>query len=282
MHWSRGGEARVAEIVLKGVHKLYGGDARAATALIAQGMDKARIRHRTGCDVALRDIDLVLPSGAISAIMGLSGSGKSTLLRCLIRLIDPTSGAIRFDGEEITRLGLDALRAFRRRHVGMVFQNFALLPHRTVLQNAAFGLTLHGVKRREAEARGAAWLQRLGLGGYEWAYPDALSGGMRQRVGLARALACDPDVLLMDEAFSALDPLIRAELQDLLLDLQAELGKTIVFVTHDIHEALRLGSHIVVMRDGRIEQAASPAALLDAPASDYVARFVAQAGGQTR
>ena len=272
----------MADIALTGVSKLYGGNAKAASALMAQGVDKAAILERTGCNVALRGIDLALPAGAISVIMGLSGSGKSTLLRCLIRLIDPTSGAICFDGQDITRLDLPALRAFRRQHVAMVFQNFALLPHRTVLQNAAFGLTLHGMKRREAEARGAAWLEKLGLGGYERAYPQALSGGMRQRVGLARALACDPDVLLMDEAFSALDPLIRAELQEQLLGLQAELGKTIVFVTHDMQEALRLGSHIVVMRDGCIEQAASPQALLAAPASDYVARFVAHTGGQAR
>jgi len=282
MRWSPSGEAAVADIALTGVSKLYGGNAKAASALIAQEVDKAAILERTGCDVALRGIDLALPAGAISVIMGLSGSGKSTLLRCLIRLIDPTSGAICFDGQDITRLDLPALRAFRRQHVAMVFQNFALLPHRTVLQNAAFGLTLHGVKRREAEARGAAWLEKLGLGGYERAYPEALSGGMRQRVGLARALACDPDVLLMDEAFSALDPLIRAELQEQLLGLQAELDKTIVFVTHDMQEALRLGSHIVVMRDGCIEQAASPQALLAAPASDYVARFVAHTGGQAR
>lgn len=272
----------MGEIVLSGLAKLYGGDRKAAARLLGEGLDKSVILARTGCNVALRDIDLTLPSGEISVIMGLSGSGKSTLLRCLIRLIDPTSGAIRFDGEDITRFNLPALRAFRRRHIGMVFQNFALLPHRTVLQNAAFGLTLHGVKQREAETRGAAWLERLGLTGYERAYPEALSGGMRQRVGLARALACDPDVLLMDEAFSALDPLIRAELQDLLLDLQVELSKTIIFVTHDIHEALRLGNHIVVMRDGRVEQAASPTTLLAAPVSDYVARFLAQAGGQIR
>ncbi|WBO23754.1 ATP-binding cassette domain-containing protein [Sphingomonas abietis] len=272
----------MAEIALTGVNKLYGGHGKAAQVLVAQGLDKAAILERTGCTVALRDIDLVLPSDAISVIMGLSGSGKSTLLRCLIRLIDPSSGAIRFDGEDITRLGLPALRAFRRTHVAMVFQNFALLPHRTVLQNAAFGLALHGVKRGDAEARAAAWLAKLGLGGYERAYPDALSGGMRQRVGLARALACDPDVLLMDEAFSALDPLIRDELQAQLLDLQAELGKTIVFVTHDIREALRLGAHIVVMRDGRVEQAGPPATLLSAPSSDYVARFVAQAAASAR
>jgi glycine betaine/proline transport system ATP-binding protein len=272
----------VAEITLAGVNKLYGGNVKAAQALLSEGLDKAAILDRTGCTVALRDIDLALPSGAITVIMGLSGSGKSTLLRCLIRLIDPSSGEIRFDGEDITRLGLPALRAFRRNHVAMVFQNFALLPHRTVLQNAAFGLALHGVKRRDAEAQAAAWLARLGLGGYERAYPDALSGGMRQRVGLARALACDPDVLLMDEAFSALDPLIRDELQEQLLALQAELGKTIVFVTHDIREALRLGAHIVVMRDGRIEQAAAPSTLLEAPSSDYVARFLAQTDGARR
>ena len=266
----------MADIVLAGVNKLYRGDMKAAQALVDEGHDKAVILERTGCTVALRDIELTLPSGAISVIMGLSGSGKSTLLRCLIRLIDPSSGEIRFDGEDITRLGLPALRAFRREHVAMVFQNFALLPHRTVIQNAAFGLALHGVKRRDAEAQAATWLTKLGLGGYERAYPDALSGGMRQRVGLARALACDPDILLMDEAFSALDPLIRDELQEQLLALQAELGKTIVFVTHDIREALRLGAHIVVMRDGRIEQAAPPATLLASPSSDYVARFVAQ------
>jgi len=268
----------MAEIRIAGLAKLFGGRATAARRLLAQGAHAAEIRARTGATLALDRVDLTCAPGQITVVMGLSGSGKSTLLRCLIRLIDPTAGSIAFDGVDITRLDLRALRAFRRRTVSMVFQHFALLPHKSVLQNAAFGLMLRGVSRQVAEARAADWLARLGLAGYERALPGALSGGMRQRVGLARALARDPDVLLMDEAFSALDPLIRAELQEQLLVLQHELGKTVVFVTHDFAEALRLGETIVVMRDGRIEQAASPAALREAPASDYVARFVAQAG----
>lgn len=269
----------MAEIRIEGLGKLYGGKQAEARALAAEGVAKADILARTGCSVALSGIDLTLASGEISVIMGLSGSGKSTLLRCLIRLIDPSFGAIRFDGADITTYSLAELRAFRRRTASMVFQNFALLPHKSVLANAAFGLTLQGVRRREAEERAAQWLEQLGLAGYERALPGALSGGMRQRVGLARALASDPQVLLMDEAFSALDPLIRAELQDQLLGLQRDLGKTVVFVTHDIAEALKLGNRIAVMREGRVEQFASPAELLANPATPYVARFVGQAEG---
>ncbi|MBS0254306.1 MAG: ATP-binding cassette domain-containing protein [Proteobacteria bacterium] len=267
----------MSEIRIEGLGKLYGGRQGEALTMAGAGASKGEILARTGCNVALCGIDMTLADGEITVIMGLSGSGKSTLLRCLIRLIDPSFGAIRFDGADITRFNLSELREFRRRTASMVFQNFALLPHKTVLANAAFGLTLQGVRRREAEDRAAQWLGKLGLAGYERALPATLSGGMRQRVGLARALACDPDVLLMDEAFSALDPLIRAELQDQLLGLQRELGKTIVFVTHDIQEALKLGSRIAVMREGRLEQFAAPAELLANPATPYVARFVGQA-----
>lgn len=267
----------MAEIRIEGLGKLYGGRQDEALAMAADGAAKGDILAHTGCNLALCGIDMKLHHGEITVIMGLSGSGKSTLLRCLIRLIDPSFGAIRFSGEDITRFTLPELRDFRRKTVSMVFQNFALLPHKTVLDNAAFGLTLKGVKHREAEARAALWLEKLGLAGYEHARPATLSGGMRQRVGLARALACDTDVLLMDEAFSALDPLIRAELQDQLLGLQHELGKTVVFVTHDIQEAMRLGNRIAMMREGRLEQFATPAELLANPATDYVARFVGQA-----
>ena len=266
----------MAEIRIEGLGKLYGGRQDEALAMVRAGAGKADVLARTGCNVALCGIDMTLADGDITVIMGLSGSGKSTLLRCLIRLIEPSFGAIRFDGADITRFTLPQVRAFRRQAASMVFQNFALLPHKSVLDNAAFGLTLKGVGRREAEARAAQWLGKLGLAGYERARPAALSGGMRQRVGLARALACDPDVLLMDEAFSALDPLIRADLQDELLGLQRELGKTVIFVTHDLGEALRLGNRIAVMREGRLEQFAAPDELLAKPATDYVARFVGQ------
>jgi glycine betaine/proline transport system ATP-binding protein len=268
----------MAEICIEGLGKVYGRRQGQAMAMIAEGAGKAEILARSGCNLALFGIDMTLRDGEITVIMGLSGSGKSTLLRCLIRLIEPSFGAIRFNGADITGFTQPELRQFRRQSASMVFQNFALLPHKTVLDNAAFGLALKGVKRREAEARAAEWLERLGLKGYERALPATLSGGMRQRVGLARALACDPDVLLMDEAFSALDPLIRSELQDQLLGLQRELGKTVVFVTHDIQEALRLGNRIAVMREGRLEQFAAPAELTENPASEYVARFVGHAG----
>lgn len=206
--------------------------------------------------------------------MGLSGSGKSTLVRHLNRLIDPTQGQIFIDDENILKLNEKNLKDIRRKKVSMVFQSFALLPHWTVVDNAAFGLLARGMKRAEARAKALEWLDRIGLQPYANSYPDELSGGMRQRVGLARALAADTDIVLMDEAFSALDPLIRTEMQDQLLDLQSRLNKTIVFITHDLDEALRLGNNIAILRDGQVVQVGSGEDILNNPADDYVRRFV--------
>ncbi|WP_328590960.1 quaternary amine ABC transporter ATP-binding protein [Methanofollis fontis] len=228
----------------------------------------------TGQTVGLQDIELEIMDGETFVIMGLSGSGKSTLLRCLNRLIEPTDGEIILDGTDIASLDEDQLREVRRKKLGMVFQNFALLPHRSVVENVAFGLEVQGVPETERLEKAKNTLKMVGLEGYEESMPDELSGGMKQRVGLARALASDPDILLMDEAFSALDPIIRNGMQDELLDLQNELTKTIVFVTHDLDEALKIGTRIALMKDGRIVQVGTPEEILTAPADEYVASFV--------
>jgi glycine betaine/proline transport system ATP-binding protein len=268
----------MAKIELRHVTKVFGRREAAGLALARQGVDKLEILGRTGCSVGLYDVSLEIPGGEIFVVMGLSGSGKSTLVRHLNRLIDPSDGAILFDGRDIMGFNPKALRLFRRTSVSMVFQGFGLLPHRTVLQNVAFGLVTRGEKRSEAHATAMRWIETVGLTGYEAKYPSELSGGMRQRVGLARALAADPEVILMDEAFSALDPLIRVEMQDLLLELQRTLSKTIVFITHDLDEAVRIGARVAVMKDGRVVQVGSPATILEHPADDYVARFVKNAG----
>ena len=264
----------MASIEVRHVSKLFGRNESAALALARQGVDKLDILARTGCSLGLNDVNLDIPSGEIFVIMGLSGSGKSTLVRHLNRLIDPSTGAILFDGRDIMALNARGLRAFRRRSVSMVFQGFGLLPHRTVIQNVAFGLLTRGESKAEALPKAGRWLEVVGLTAYETKHPSELSGGMRQRVGLARALAADTDVLLMDEAFSALDPLIRVEMQDLLLDLQRSLKKTIVFITHDLNEAIRIGARVAVMKDGRVVQVGTPTEILEHPADDYVARFV--------
>jgi len=265
-------------IEIRKVTKVFGRHAAQALALAEAGVDKAEILARTGASLALKDVSLEIPAGGVFVVMGLSGSGKSTLIRHLNRLIDPSSGAILFGGEDILGYDASALRTFRRQRVSMVFQGFGLLSHRTVLQNVAFGLRARGEPRRGADAVARRWIETVGLAGYEAKYPAELSGGMRQRVGLARALAVDTDVILMDEAFSALDPLIRMEMQDLLLELQARLNKTIVFVSHDLDEAVRIGSQIAMMKDGRVIQVAHPKDLLANPADDYVARFVQSRG----
>jgi len=264
----------MAAIQIRDVAKVFGKNPAAALALARDRVDKLEILARTGASIGLIDVTLDIPSGGVFVVMGLSGSGKSTLVRHLNRLIDPSAGAILFDGRDILKLGARELREFRRRRVSMVFQGFGLLPHRTVLQNTAFGLKVRGEPKGEARAKAESWIEAVGLKGYEAKYPAELSGGMRQRVGLARALATDTDVILMDEAFSALDPLIRVEMQDLLLKLQNELKKTIVFVSHDLDEAVRIGGRIAVMKDGRVIQVGAPADILNAPADDYVARFV--------
>jgi len=267
----------VARIELAGVTKIFGPDPARALAMVEAGRDKDEILARTGQTLGLRDITLSIEAGETFVIMGLSGSGKSTLVRNLNRLIEPTAGAILIDGEDVLALDRKALTGFRRRRMSMVFQGFGLFPHRTALENIAFGLDVRDSSRAAREANRAAardWVEMVGLTGYEDAYPQALSGGMRQRVGLARALATDADILLMDEAFSALDPLIKRDMQDQLLDLQSRLNKTIVFITHDLDEALRLGDRIAILRDGSVVQVGSPETILTAPADDHVAAFI--------
>jgi glycine betaine/proline transport system ATP-binding protein len=244
-------------------------------------MAEIALRHITklfGQTRALNDVSLDIPSGGVFVIMGLSGSGKSTLIRHINRLIEPTSGTVTFDGQDVTALDAKALRDFRRRSVSMVFQGFGLMPHLNVLDNVAFGLVARGEAKDHAHATARDWIRSVGLDGREGAYPDQLSGGMKQRVGLARALATGTDTLLMDEAFSALDPLIRADMQDLLLDLRRKTNNTVVFVTHDLAEAVKIGDRIAILRDGQVVQTGAPAEILDHPADDYVARFVSVTG----
>ncbi|GLS06120.1 ABC transporter ATP-binding protein [Chitiniphilus shinanonensis] len=266
-------------IALRHVSKVYGADPRTALLLLAQGADKQRVQAETGQHVGLYDVSLSIPAGGIYAIMGLSGSGKSTLVRHINRLVEPSAGQVLIDGEDVLGFGAARLRELRRRRISMVFQHFGLLPHRSVLDNVAFGRRVRGESRRQAQEAARGWLARVGLSGHEHDYPDQLSGGMRQRVGLARALASDTDILLMDEPFSALDPLLRDDLQTQLLALQAELGKTIVFITHDVEEAFRLGQRIALLRDGRLVQEGEPEAVRQAPVDDYVARFLARVNG---
>ena len=264
-------------IELRNVYKIFGNsksNVRAAQDAARKGTSREDILESTGCTVAVRDVSLQIKEGEIFVIMGLSGSGKSTLVRHFNRLIEPTAGQLLFRGRDILNLSKPELRSIRRRNIAMVFQSFALLPHKTVIENIVFGRMLRGDSKRESVAGATKWLDgRIGLRGYGDKFPDELSGGMRQRVGLARALVSDPDVLLMDEAFSALDPLIRCDLQDLLLEMQVELKKTVIFITHDIDEAMKLGSRIAIMKDGEVVQVGTPDEIRTHPASDYVKRF---------
>ncbi|MYT68628.1 MULTISPECIES: betaine/proline/choline family ABC transporter ATP-binding protein [unclassified Streptomyces] len=237
-------------------------------------LDAAELRARTGCTAAVRDVSFDVERGEVFVVMGLSGSGKSTLVRCLTRLIEPTSGELAIDGEDVLAMDKSRLRALRRRRAAMVFQHFGLLPHRTVLDNVAYGLEIQGVGRAERRARAAEVVAKVGLEGLESRRPGQLSGGQQQRVGLARALAVDPEVLLFDEPFSALDPLIRRDMQEEVVRLHREEGRTMVFITHDLTEALRLGDRIALMRDGRIVQLGTPEEIVGAPADDYVREFV--------
>ncbi|MFD4005905.1 quaternary amine ABC transporter ATP-binding protein [Streptomyces rubiginosohelvolus] len=239
---------------------------------LESGSDRDELRAE-GTTAAVIDASFTVEPGQIFVVMGLSGSGKSTLLRMLNGLLDPTAGRVLFDGQDLTALSPRELRSVRSTKISMVFQHFALFPHRSVLENAAYGLEVQGVPREEREVRAAEALRLTGLEGWEKSWPDELSGGMQQRVGLARALATDADLLLMDESFSALDPLIRRDMQDQLLELQKRLKKTIVFITHDLNEAMRLGDRIAVMRDGKIVQLGSAEDILVTPANDYVASF---------
>lgn len=224
--------------------------------------------------VAVRDTSFQVDQGEVFVVMGLSGSGKSTLIRCLLRLVEPTAGTIRVNGWDVCNLNTTELTEFRRKEAAMVFQHYGLLPHRTVLDNVAFGLKLQAISKPEREEQSLQWIERVGLSGFEKYYPAQLSGGMQQRVGIARALVCDPPVLLMDEPFSGLDPLIRREMQDELVSLQEGVQKTIFFVTHDLDEGMRLGDRMAVMRRGRFVQVGTPEEILANPADDYVAKFV--------
>ncbi|KEZ54032.1 glycine betaine/L-proline ABC transporter ATP-binding protein [Bacillus sp. FSL H8-0547] len=256
------------------VTKVFGKNPQKAVAMLKKGSSKADILKETGMTVGVNRASFEVYSGEIFVIMGLSGSGKSTLVRLLNKLIDPTSGHIFIDDEDIMKLKGDALREIRRKKMSMVFQRFALFPHRTVVENVEYGLEIQGWKKKERYQRARESLELVGLKGYADSYPGELSGGMQQRVGLARALANAPDVLLMDEAFSALDPLIRKDMQDELLELQEKMEKTIIFITHDLDEALRIGDRIALMKDGSIVQIGTPEEIMTHPADEYVERFV--------
>ncbi|MDT0278249.1 quaternary amine ABC transporter ATP-binding protein [Blastococcus goldschmidtiae] len=257
-----------------GLYKVFGRHAAQSVNRLRAGASADEIRAEGGTPAVI-DVSLAVEPGEIFVVMGLSGSGKSTLLRMLNGLLEPTAGTVHVGDDEITALSGKALREVRQRRISMVFQHFALLPHRSVVDNAAYALEVRGVDRRTRLAAANEALAMVGLEGQADKRPDELSGGMQQRVGLARALASEADVLLMDEAFSALDPLIRREMQDQLLELQARLGKTIVFITHDLNEAMRLGDRVAVMRDGRVVRLGTPESILDDPGDEYVERFLA-------
>ncbi|MBB1487779.1 quaternary amine ABC transporter ATP-binding protein [Oceanospirillum sediminis] len=261
-------------ISIQGLYKLFGPNPKKHMPLVHDGKNKDEILAETAHTLGLKDINLDIYPGEIFVIMGLSGSGKSTLIRHFNRLIDPTEGNVIVEGEDIMHYDEKRLREFRRKKMSMVFQRFGLLPHYTVLDNVAYGLKNQKVPKAEREEKAKKWLEDVGLAGYEKQYPAQLSGGQQQRVGLARALCTDADILLMDEAFSALDPLIRSEMQDQLIHLQERLHKTIVFITHDLDEALRIGDRIAILRDGELIQLGKPAEILLHPADDYVEKFV--------
>jgi glycine betaine/proline transport system ATP-binding protein len=262
------------KIAVRDLTKVFGSAPEEALALLNKGMTKQQIYEQTGQAVGVANATFDVYQGETLVVMGLSGSGKSSLIRCINRLNEPTAGEILIDGEDITRLHQRDLLSLRRKRFGMVFQHFALFPHRTIRRNTEYGLEIQGVAPDERRDRAVKALKRVGLEGWEDAVPGELSGGMQQRVGLARALAVDPDILLMDEAFSALDPLIRRDMQQELVALQSEMHKTIVFITHDLDEALFLGNRIVLMKDARIEQIGTAEEILSSPATPYVERFV--------
>ncbi len=261
-------------ISIKHLYKVFGPNEKKVLEQVKAGKSKDEILAETDHTVGLSDINLDIYPGEIFVIMGLSGSGKSTLIRHFNRLIEPTSGEIEVSGSDVMKLNTKALQDFRRNKMSMVFQRFGLMPHRTVLENITYGLQVQGVKKALRQQRAQEWLETVGLDGYANQYPAQLSGGQQQRVGLARALCTDADILLMDEAFSALDPLIRSEMQDQLIELQDKLHKTIVFITHDLDEALRLGDRIAILRDGALIQQGEPVDILLNPADDYVEAFV--------
>ncbi|MGI6185698.1 glycine betaine/L-proline ABC transporter ATP-binding protein ProV [Brevibacillus sedimenti] len=262
------------KIKVENLTKIFGRQPHRAFDYLKRGWSKQDILKETGLTVGVNQVSFEVEAGEIFVIMGLSGSGKSTLVRLINRLIEPTAGSILIDGEDIVRMNAEQLQQVRRKKLGMVFQKFALFPHRTVLENVEFGLEVQNIPKKEREEKAKNALALVGLSGWENSFPDQLSGGMQQRVGLARALANDPDVLLMDEAFSALDPLIRKDMQDELLELQTTMQKTILFITHDLDEALKIGDRIALMKDGAIVQIGTPEEILTNPANEYVEKFV--------
>ncbi|EST90071.1 MULTISPECIES: glycine betaine/L-proline ABC transporter ATP-binding protein [Vagococcus] len=264
----------MVKVQVKHLTKVFGKKHQAALSMVQEQRPKNEILEKTGATVGVYDANFEVNEGEIFVIMGLSGSGKSTLIRLINRLIEPTSGDIYIDGQDIAKMDKEELRDVRRHKMSMVFQNFGLYPHRTILENTQLGLELRGISKEERVTKAEKALENSGLLSFKDQYPDQLSGGMQQRVGLARALANDPEILLMDEAFSALDPLIRREMQDELLDLQANVQKTIIFITHDLNEALRLGDRIALMKDGQIMQIGTGEEILTNPANDYVREFV--------
>lgn len=264
----------MTKVSVKNLTKIFGKNTQEALEMVRAQKSKTEILEKTGATVGVYDANLDINESEIFVIMGLSGSGKSTLIRLLNRLIEPTSGEIYIDGEDISKLNKEDLREVRRSKINMVFQNFALFPHRTILENTEFGLEIRDTNKEERRKRAEQALDNAGLLSFKDQYPDQLSGGMQQRVGLARALANDPEILLMDEAFSALDPLIRRNMQDELLDLQENVQKTIIFITHDLNEALRIGDRIAIMKDGHVIQVGTGEEILTNPADDYVRDFV--------
>lgn len=261
-------------IEIRNLYKIFGPRGTDYVDQVKNGLSKAELNEKYGHVLGLQDINIHMPAGAVMVVMGLSGSGKSTLIRHINRLIEPTAGEVLYDGVDVCRMNEGDLRQFRRHKTAMVFQKFALLPHRTVIENTVYGLEIQGVPAAESQKRARQWIERVGLSGFENHYPNQLSGGMQQRVGLARALTNDADILLMDEAYSALDPLIRVDMQTVLLDLQKELKKTVVFITHDLDEALRLGDKIAILRDGKVIQQGTGQEIVLKPADDYITAFV--------
>ena len=261
-------------IKINQLYKIFGDGQDNALELVKNGIGKEELLDKLNCVLGLNNINLNIKKAKIQVVMGLSGSGKSTLIRHLNRLIEPTSGEILVNDTDILKLNTKELVQFRQNNMSMVFQKFALFPHKTVLQNVGYGLAVQKIPKDEWEEKATKWINRVGLEGYETYYPGQLSGGMQQRVGLARALATDAEILLMDEAFSALDPLIRSEMQNILLDLQSELHKTIIFITHDLDEALKIGDRIAILRDGSMVQDSDPQEIIMNPADDYVSDFI--------
>ena len=264
----------VVKIKIESLYKIFGTNPQMGLEHVKNGVGKDELLSKYSHVLGLQDINLNVQEKSIQVIMGLSGSGKSTLIRHINRLIEPTAGKITVEDQDVMAYNKNALRNFRRQKTAMVFQRFALMPHMTVIKNVSLGLDMQGFKPEEAKEKASKWIEKVGLNGYEEKYPQHLSGGMQQRVGLARALTNDADILLMDEAFSALDPLIRKDMQDILLQLQSELHKTVVFITHDLDEALKIGDRIAILKDGKMDQDDLPADILLNPKTEYVKKFV--------